>query len=80
MVTTTARKDTMSYEEYEIDEYGVEHAYPVKCRETCARCRYGHCLDDDQEFDFCSNFDRKKRRCKCFNAERGEPCRCYVEE
>ena len=69
----------MSYDEYEIDEYERDHAYPCKCRETCAKCRFSSCLDNDEECDFCPNFDRKKRRCKCFDIERGGSCPYYVE-
>lgn len=69
----------MNYDEYEIDEYERDHAHPCKCRETCAKCRFSSCLDNDEECDFCPNFDRKKRRCKCFDIERGGSCPYYVE-
>lgn len=49
----------MSYDEYEIDEYERDHAHPCKCRETCSKCRFSSCLDNDEECDFCSNFDRR---------------------
>lgn len=69
----------MSYDEYEINEYERDHAHPCKSRETCNKCRFTSCLDTDEECDFCAQFDRKKKMCKCQLVQRGEPCPYYVE-
>ena len=59
----------------------AEHEYimsqPVKSTKTCAECAYSKSMCFDVECDFCRQFDKSARRCRCITVQAGERCKFY---
>ena len=59
----------------------AEHEYimsqPVKSTKTCAECAYSMYECDNVECDFCRQFDKAARRCRCTTVQAGERCKFY---
>ena len=59
----------------------AEHEYimsqPVKSTKTCDECVFSADECDDVECDFCRQFDKSARRCRCITVQAGERCKFY---
>ena len=59
----------------------AEHEYimspPVKSTKACAECAYSTSMCFDVECDFCRQFDKAERRCRCTTVQAGERCKFY---
>ena len=50
---------------------------PVKSTKTCAECAFSMAECDDVECDFCRQFDKAARRCRCTTVQAGERCKFF---
>lgn len=71
-----------------MDEYNTlfdsdlaEHDYimsqPVKSAKTCAKCVYSMSECYDEKCEFCRQYDKTARRCRCTTVQEGERCKFY---
>ena len=62
----------------------AEHDYimsqPVKSTKTCAECAYSVDDCDNVECDFCRQFDKAARRCRCTTVKDGDRCKFFEKK
>ena len=64
-----------------LDSDLAEHEYimsqPVKSTKTCAECAYSTSECDNVECEYCRQFDKSARLCRCITVQAGERCKFY---
>lgn len=62
----------------------AEHEYimskPVKSTKTCAECAFSADECDNVECDFCRQFDKSARRCRCTTVQAGDRCKFFEKK
>lgn len=62
------------------EEYRYQQDHPPKSIKTCGACIHSECLSSDMECEFCGQFDKSIRMCKCNTVQEGKSCPYYEKK